>query len=129
MIDYTLEMRAADVRIAKRMGWTQIFTSTEGVLSGRSPYGTEYSDHGASYYHPVPEFHASDDARRALLEWLAVQPVPIRRNFLSNLAPKITDALVFDDAPLDDQMIMGLLLATPEQVARAADAAIREGDK
>ena len=73
----------------------------------------------------VPHFHNSEDARRALLEWLAADDERWwkfdRIYFRVNPPP--------DQDAEDPDYVQAAFLATPDQVARAADAMLRQEEK
>jgi hypothetical protein len=122
MTPYTPEMRAADVRIAKAKGWTEISESPLGYWVGVPPGSC------AGQWIDLPRFHESEDARGAVLEWLSADDERWNRFalvFYDLFPPKWEKGL----SDYTDSLIRLGFLATPEQVARAADAALRDDDE
>lgn len=62
----------------------------------------------------------SPAASRELVLWLAKQEVIIKRRFIANLHPGLSDACVFNNAPIDEDMILEAMAAEPSVIARAA---------
>lgn len=132
---YTPEMRERDARIAVAMGWQRVQLSIlnatqyavvppewENTTRNQLEFGSQY---GRDLYRLVPRFHTDENARRSLLEWLAADDERWMR-FEGEL-DQILDTISLE--PGGYKIRQRFMLATPDQVARAADAVIAEGNK
>jgi hypothetical protein len=63
-------------------------------------------------------------ASRELVIWLAKQEVIVKRRFVANLHPGLSDACVFNDAPIDEDMILEAMTAPLPVIASAACKAL-----
>lgn len=115
---YTPEMRAADARIATAAKLFHVVDESGVRITHEVP---GESDGYCKIFDPY--FHSDEDARRSLLEWLRAD---------ENRWWRFDKAYfrLYPPPDIDSEnpdYVQAAFLATPDQVARAADAAIREG--
>jgi len=72
----------------------------------------------------LPDYFNDAAASRKLVAWLAAQEVIVKRRFIVSLHPGLSDACVFNDAPIDEDMILEAMVAEPSVIARAACKAL-----
>jgi hypothetical protein len=74
-----------------------------------------------------PDYFNSPTASRELVAWLAKQEVVVKRRFIASLHSGLSDACVFANVPIDEDMILEAMTAPPSVIARAACKALRIG--
>lgn len=134
--NYTPEMRAADARLHKAIygEWDETrcrvcgWPVKEMIRDGCTKDICSMVDREDKPRADEPRhFHTSEDARRSLLEWLYRPDNTAVCLAFSRIIYKM--AMEAIEAGTVDSMEEFCFLATPDQVARAADKVIREGNK
>lgn len=127
------QQREACAQLARRMGitiekrWQHVTDSSWCLYDLRLPGGTYLGAHCGSIEEAhalLPDYFNSPVASRELVIWLAKQEVIVKRRFVANLHPGLSDACVFNDAPIDEDMILEAMVAEPSVIARAACKAL-----
>ena len=127
------QKREACAQLAQRMGitiekrWQHVTDSSWGLYDLRLPGGTYLGAHCSSIEEAhalLPDYFTDPAASRELVTWLAKQEVIIKRRFIANLHLGLSDACVFNDAPIDEDMILEAMAAEPSAIARAACKAL-----
>ena len=147
---YTPEQRERDARIAVAMGthaWFEMriinrptgrdmgmvsrkcfeLPALDAIDAGYARCPTPANVFPAQISDTVPRFHESHDARAVLLLWLKADDLRWDHFIGAYFGNKDANWAYLMN---DEEMVKGAFLATPDQVARAADAMIRgEGEK
>jgi len=123
------QQRAANAELARRMGYTvKIVSGKFGLWRCHKPNGESQSVCAhiseSQAWFSAPDYFTDPAASRELVTWLAKQEVIIKRRFIANLHPGLSDACVFNDAPIDEDMILEAMTAEPSVIARAACKAL-----
>jgi hypothetical protein len=121
--DYTPEMREADARIMRAMGWS---LWKWGPLSCYASWSKgEVEDGTFEQRAEAFEFHSDHEARASLLKWLTDDDARWEE-FKDQLVREITGARTW---PEGYTPLKALMIATPEQVAKAAHQIIIDGEE
>ena len=114
------ELYARNARLAEAMGWQPIPVELPDITMPITLWCHPDQPAQVANAQPLPEFHASQDAKAGLLAWLA-EDADRWQHFLAALMRLLGLRGVYA-LPEAGKM----MLATPAQVAEAAETALQE---
>lgn len=102
-----------------------IFPNHEVLISANGVEILPPTGSGLGTWRVFDPFESAADSR-SLVMWIATQSTQIKRRFLCHLSPELSDACVFNDAPMNEDMIFAALTAPLPVIAEAAWRVIQE---
>jgi hypothetical protein len=137
--EYKTEWRERDARLAVTMATHRWYRYPAGNLPSctNTLWPTSYKpgadweqikhpESGKIDYGGAPYFHQSHEAKAALLAWLAMRPVETITEFHRLLVMRLDLDGHLRQNYWDAKTLIAFQMATPAQIAEAADQAIRE---